>query len=605
MANITELIKNIRNAILGKDVRESIAGAIEQCYEDASKNGNANMEVAEARGSFETLKKRLDSCDDKIQSKRDKNMYITMEDLGQDVKTAMTGGSVAVVGNQSVDDTSVKDYSLSPSKFNFVEIRDNNLLNMSLINNYFIDVDGSQKTGNYVSSDFIPIGDYIINETTFYSNNVNGAFIIYNDEQEFIKYVAGHPDYVTIDVENASYLKMNILKNQDNYNNLYLYKDNARDYKNISLNKINHRYLNNIAIPTENLVGNNISPDHTNFIKHTTNNLFNKNLADKNGFFELNGWYRLNSESPSLSNYGSYVMQIDNYIKDETIFYQGSAQGYINFFDINFNWLGKLDNPNVNNFTIPFDNVVYITKSLPIEDFNTYYLLKGTNELIDNYELDSIIEINLDINSILNNKKIGFLGDSITYGLSATKPYPTVIQENTGCISINYGISGNSIAKAGSNGQENAQNNPMCVRYNAMAIDLDYILIFGGTNDYAYQIPIGESNSTDITTFNGALNTLIKGLIERYPGKPILFLTPLHRVLDHENGIKFNEYVEAIIQRTSYYSIPYFNLTDRSTIDSLIDTINNMYYANQDRLHPNDEGHKILARIIQHQLEII
>ena len=63
MANITELIKNIRNAILGKDVRESIAGAVEQCYEDASKNGNANMEVTEARGTFDTLNQRLNNSD--------------------------------------------------------------------------------------------------------------------------------------------------------------------------------------------------------------------------------------------------------------------------------------------------------------------------------------------------------------------------------------------------------------------------------------------------------------------------------------------------------------------------------------------------------------
>lgn len=63
MSNITELIKNIRNAVYGKDVRESIASAIEQTYEDASENGNANMEVTQARGSFDTLKKRLDNSD--------------------------------------------------------------------------------------------------------------------------------------------------------------------------------------------------------------------------------------------------------------------------------------------------------------------------------------------------------------------------------------------------------------------------------------------------------------------------------------------------------------------------------------------------------------
>ena len=63
MSNITELIKNIRNSIYGNDVRESIAGAIEQCYEDASKNGNANMEVTEARGTFSTLNNRLNNSD--------------------------------------------------------------------------------------------------------------------------------------------------------------------------------------------------------------------------------------------------------------------------------------------------------------------------------------------------------------------------------------------------------------------------------------------------------------------------------------------------------------------------------------------------------------
>ena len=63
MANITELIKNIRNAIYGKEVRESIAAAIEQTYEDATEQGNANMEVADARGNYSTLKKRLDNSD--------------------------------------------------------------------------------------------------------------------------------------------------------------------------------------------------------------------------------------------------------------------------------------------------------------------------------------------------------------------------------------------------------------------------------------------------------------------------------------------------------------------------------------------------------------
>ena len=60
MANIKNELNNIKSALYGKDVRNSIHDAIEQCYTDASINGNANMEVTQARGEYETLGERLD-----------------------------------------------------------------------------------------------------------------------------------------------------------------------------------------------------------------------------------------------------------------------------------------------------------------------------------------------------------------------------------------------------------------------------------------------------------------------------------------------------------------------------------------------------------------
>lgn len=70
MSSIVEFIRKIREARLGKDVRESIAKAIEQTYEDASKSGNSNMEVSKARGEFETLSKRLNNSD-KLKADKD------------------------------------------------------------------------------------------------------------------------------------------------------------------------------------------------------------------------------------------------------------------------------------------------------------------------------------------------------------------------------------------------------------------------------------------------------------------------------------------------------------------------------------------------------
>lgn len=57
---ISELAKFIREKMYGKDVRESIALALERVYDDAAQNGNANMELIKARGSKPNLGARLD-----------------------------------------------------------------------------------------------------------------------------------------------------------------------------------------------------------------------------------------------------------------------------------------------------------------------------------------------------------------------------------------------------------------------------------------------------------------------------------------------------------------------------------------------------------------
>lgn len=63
---ITEELNQILNATYGSEVRQSIHDAIKQTYDDASANGNANMEVSLARGSFPVLNDRLNKSDEEI-----------------------------------------------------------------------------------------------------------------------------------------------------------------------------------------------------------------------------------------------------------------------------------------------------------------------------------------------------------------------------------------------------------------------------------------------------------------------------------------------------------------------------------------------------------
>lgn len=111
MANITTLIQNIRKAVFGKDVRESIASAIEQTYEDATASGNANMEVSEARGTFGTLNKRLNNSDS---VKADKTELTTEastrqsadSSLQQQINSLASGSPLVASSVEEMTDTS-------------------------------------------------------------------------------------------------------------------------------------------------------------------------------------------------------------------------------------------------------------------------------------------------------------------------------------------------------------------------------------------------------------------------------------------------------------------------------------------------------------------
>ena len=63
---ITEALETIINARYGRDVRQAIHDGIKQAYDDAIKNGNANMEVSQARGSYPSLSDRLNSSDHSV-----------------------------------------------------------------------------------------------------------------------------------------------------------------------------------------------------------------------------------------------------------------------------------------------------------------------------------------------------------------------------------------------------------------------------------------------------------------------------------------------------------------------------------------------------------
>lgn len=127
--SIAVLTRGIRKKTKGADVREAIAKAIEITYTDGISNGNANLEVAKARGEYETLNQRLQDIQTTAKSsqelgernddnKVDKNGtgQIKWANLAQDAREQISGGKVAVVGNNAVATSNIVDGAVTDTK---------------------------------------------------------------------------------------------------------------------------------------------------------------------------------------------------------------------------------------------------------------------------------------------------------------------------------------------------------------------------------------------------------------------------------------------------------------------------------------------------------
>ena len=206
---------------------------------------------------------------------------------------------------------------------------------------------------------------------------------------------------------------------------------------------------------------------------------------------------------------------------------------------------------------------------------------------------------------ILEGKKINFLGDSITEGHGTTNPAETtfhqLIRKKYNLAgAYNCGIGGTRIART-------AEPTYGCIRHDLdfmlraqrMPLDVDAVVVFGGTNDYGHsKTPLGTPDSKDPYEFYGAMRVLCEQLVRDYPDKPIIFMTPLHRANETEkrNGYILEDFVNAIRHVVAEYNLPLIDLFAELDLDPYNTTLV------PDGLHPSDAGHAVMAEFIGKKL---
>lgn len=188
---------------------------------------------------------------------------------------------------------------------------------------------------------------------------------------------------------------------------------------------------------------------------------------------------------------------------------------------------------------------------------------------------------------------IAFLGDSITIGYKSGYSYADVVCEDLGCVQFNYGISGNTLASNGGEG--------FVERYKSINPDCKVIVVYGGSNDYYDNVELGSPDSTRKDEFYGGLKKLCSGLKESYPDANIVFLTPLpgefggmHNSSNNETGSSMWDYVDAMQKVCAKYDIPVIDLYHNFNINA-----DNYDSYTSDGLHPNEEGHSLIAKAVE------
>lgn len=213
----------------------------------------------------------------------------------------------------------------------------------------------------------------------------------------------------------------------------------------------------------------------------------------------------------------------------------------------------------------------------------------------------------------LANKTVVFLGDSITAGSSATsddKVFHAVLKRETGIKEIiNLGAGGTRIARQKTPSEEAIYDDDFNLRYDRNGKRGDVIFIFGGTNDFGHgDASIGTPADDTVYTFCGALNVLLAKSIKDYGKENVILITPLHRTGENNlkgegkkpvDGEPLSEYVKAEKTVAEKHGVKIIDLRNEKRLNPN-DKENAKFFA--DGLHPNDDGHKLLAEILEEKI---
>ena len=552
---------------------EKIQNIIARTIKNRNKIDNINSEINNITNNIDNNYYNKDSVNQLVsnkievgQARENTNVRpINHTEFDTETKQLFTGGSVAVVGVNSVGSENLKDLSVTSNK----RTKALSYCPISIGSGGVITIDVANKTLNfpegeynllYVGTGFVKIPSGL--QVDISGNNTSCSLYYDTVSNEFKNFENGELNDNCVNIGTVWWNNTNGDYINSNFNFDYVIKK-GDDILSTLKGNVSH---SNIYAECRNVEVYSANP--------WTINMSTKELIiDKTGYCKVfvNGYLRnITDDYVNLDVGGQYVVILYDLLNN------------------------KLKAVNMPDSQITDTKLCYYLGAINMED-------PALSRVRFRFNINGY-----NVKQRWYNKKIGCLGDSITFGAGGTS-WVTRLKELTGCkYAINYGVSGTTI-------ETNGTGQSFVERYTNMADDLDLICVWGGVNDHHWTgtagRPFGNINSptTETNSFYGALKNLCEGLINKYPGKTIMFITPMKNRgyvaggktcyawnEPNEIGKTLTDYRNAIIEVCDYYSIPVLDLYSCSGISPMVNSQVNELMP--DHLHPNTKGNlEVLA----------
>ncbi|MDU7726732.1 MAG: GDSL-type esterase/lipase family protein [Clostridium perfringens] len=567
-------------------------------YAKKLKEGTENIELQYAK---------------KLNEKMNKDDVLSMANMGQDVKEAMTGGSVAVVGKNAILAENIVDNQVTPRKINSSRSTFSNaivnLLNPNTITRKkYINNQGEEEitsSNNVYCSDFIEVYEnkqYTLKKTLGFP----GAW--YDSNKKFISTLEANQNEITlVPPSNAKFLRWNgddttpiettmIIFGSTKYPESYIaYSDYKEEFEFdwLKLNKYNFP-SNKKILTLDNIEGVNLT------FSDELVNLLNPSTI-KEGIYINNA-----GEEAETSGSGVYctnfieVYPSKQYTFKKILGFPGA------WYDENKKFISSLEEAGENreitltapskakylrwngDNTAPASNTMivfgkeYPHKYFSCSNYKFSYKINGLNCNTSNKSENKF-----------DDKLWASFGDSITwqdgkaYGSGQqvgeiARGYQTLIKEAIGLNYRNEGKSGYICEW-------------MVETYKESIKDFDIASFFIGTNDFMMHVTLED--------FKKHLTNLCEYISTKTPNVQVFFMTPLQRwgyqyegkstTMTNDEGVHLYQYADAMIEVCNSYGFPVVDLYRNSQLNK-----SNIKTFTRDGLHPIDKGYAKFANLV-------